>query len=41
MDHGCAGILGEIIRKEVIQHKVGMASVEDKMKKVRLRWFGM
>ena len=34
-------LLEEIrFRNEIIREKVGVASVEDKMWKVRLRWFG-
>ena len=28
------------IRNEVIREKVGVASIEDKMRETRLRWFG-
>ena len=28
------------IRNEVIRAKIGVASIEDKMREVRLRWFG-
>jgi len=28
------------IRNEVVRGKVGVASIEDKMREVRLRWFG-
>lgn len=30
----------EKIRNEDIRHKVGVASIEDKMQETRLRWFG-
>jgi len=28
------------IRNEVIRDKIGVASIEDKMREARLRWFG-
>jgi len=28
------------IRNEVIRGKIGVASIEDKMREIRLRWFG-
>jgi len=28
------------IRNEVIRDKIGVASIEDKMRETRLRWFG-
>ncbi|KAF3652458.1 putative midasin-like isoform X7 [Capsicum annuum] len=31
---------GDRVRNETIREKVGVASVEDKMREVRLRWFG-
>ncbi|KAF3630083.1 Mediator of RNA polymerase II transcription subunit 20a [Capsicum annuum] len=31
---------GDRVRNEIIREKVGVASVEDKMREVRLRWFG-
>ncbi|XP_019236534.1 PREDICTED: uncharacterized protein LOC109216790 [Nicotiana attenuata] len=46
---GCSGVLCDMnvplklkdkIRNEVIQNKVGLALVEDKMREARLRWFG-
>ncbi|KAF3683290.1 Myosin-3 [Capsicum annuum] len=34
------GAEGDRVRNETIREKVGVASVEDKMREVRLRWFG-
>ena len=31
---------GDKVRNEIIREKVGVASVEDKMREGRLRWFG-
>ncbi|KAM3394451.1 hypothetical protein P3S68_003453 [Capsicum galapagoense] len=36
----CGIIRGDRVRNETIRKKVGVASVEDKMREVRLRWFG-
>ncbi|KAF3636900.1 1-aminocyclopropane-1-carboxylate oxidase -like protein 1 [Capsicum annuum] len=36
----CGLIRRDRVRNETIQEKVGVASLEDKMRKVRLRWFG-
>ncbi|PHT33828.1 Nicotianamine aminotransferase B [Capsicum baccatum] len=36
----CGLTRGDKVRNETVREKVGMASVEDKMRKVRLRWFG-
>ncbi|KAF3620510.1 hypothetical protein FXO37_33233 [Capsicum annuum] len=37
-----SGVLGDKkVRNEIIREKVGVASVEDKMREVRLRWFGL
>ncbi|KAG5605013.1 hypothetical protein H5410_026505 [Solanum commersonii] len=33
-------VLHDRIRNEVIREKVGVASVEDKLREARLRWFG-
>ncbi|KAF3647835.1 hypothetical protein FXO37_19750 [Capsicum annuum] len=33
-------MLGDRVRNEIIREKVGVASVEDKIREVRLRWFG-
>ncbi|PHT42274.1 hypothetical protein CQW23_16299 [Capsicum baccatum] len=36
-----SGVLGDKkVRNEIIREKVGVASVEDKMREVRLHWFG-
>ncbi|KAF3657665.1 putative pre-mRNA-processing factor 6-like, partial [Capsicum annuum] len=36
----CGLTRGDRIRNETIREKVKVASVEDKMREVRLRWFG-
>ncbi|PHU01184.1 Tyrosine aminotransferase [Capsicum chinense] len=36
----CGLTRGDKVRNETVREKVGVASVEDKMRKVRLRWFG-
>ncbi|KAM3238874.1 hypothetical protein P3L10_013907 [Capsicum annuum] len=36
----CGLTRGDRVRNETIREKVGVASVEDKIRKVRLRWFG-
>ena len=36
----CAHARLDKIRIEVIRGKIGVASIEDKMKETRLRWFG-
>lgn len=36
----CAHTRKDKIRNEVIRDKVGVAPLEDKMRKSRLRWFG-
>ncbi|XP_060169387.1 agamous-like MADS-box protein AGL8 homolog isoform X2 [Lycium barbarum] len=36
----CGNTRSDRIRNEVIRNKVGVASVEDKMREARLRWFG-
>ncbi|PHT40405.1 hypothetical protein CQW23_19259 [Capsicum baccatum] len=36
----CGHTRKDRVRNEIIQEKVGMALVEDKMQEVRLRWFG-
>ncbi|KAF3679746.1 Ubiquitin-conjugating enzyme E2 N [Capsicum annuum] len=36
----CGHTRKDKVRNEIIQEKVGVASMEDKMRKVRFRWFG-
>ncbi|XP_047267018.1 uncharacterized protein LOC107853402 [Capsicum annuum] len=36
----CGVTRADRVRNEIIREKVGVASVEDKMREVRLRWFG-
>ncbi|XP_047252924.1 uncharacterized protein LOC124887373 [Capsicum annuum] len=36
----CGFTRADMVRNEIIREKVGVASVEDKMQEVRLRWFG-
>ena len=36
----CGHTRKDRVRNKIIQEKVGVASVEDKLRKVRLRWFG-
>ncbi|KAM3203386.1 hypothetical protein P3L10_031012 [Capsicum annuum] len=36
----CGFTRGDRVRNESIREKVGVASMEDKMREVRLRWFG-
>ncbi|KAF3626371.1 Bidirectional sugar transporter SWEET1b [Capsicum annuum] len=36
----CGFTRGDRVRNEIIREKVGVASVEDKMREGRLRWFG-
>ncbi|KAF3624471.1 putative clathrin assembly protein-like [Capsicum annuum] len=36
----CGHTRKDMVRNEIIREKVGVASVEDKMREVRLRWFG-
>ncbi|KAF3632917.1 hypothetical protein FXO37_27265 [Capsicum annuum] len=36
----CGFTRADRVRNEIIREKVGVASVEDKIRKVRLRWFG-
>ena len=36
----CGHMRLDKIRNEVIRTKIGVASIEDKLRKARLRWFG-
>jgi len=36
----CGHTKSDRIRNEVIRGKIGVASIEDKMRETRLRWFG-
>ena len=36
----CGLTRSDRVRNEIIREKLGVASVEDKMREVRLRWFG-